>query len=275
MEEVKKQYNKLFDSEFNNFQCKLITKEKIECPFSINEDKKGFKVGTYDFPFTSFMGCNIEDSEGESAFVIYFTTHPKFYCGFGSEDKENLNITPTKFYLVKEVETNTDSSTLKTLRNYVMTTFNQFLVNEYGSGIKDHSSAYEHTAEYSWEKKILVFISPASGKGNAEKNYKSIEPALLASGYLPKIVRTEYQYNARDYIKNLPKEEFVKYYQIVICGGDGMVNEVINGFHLREKVGFFESNVFLRLGMLAGGSACAAMSYACSLWGLKSSPVNG
>jgi len=118
-------------------------------------------------------------------------------------------------------------------------------------------------------KKCLVFISPASGKGKAQNFYNEIEPALKANGFLPTAILTEYRGHAADVVRKMPAEELQQYYQILIHGGDGMVNEVINGFYGRFKPGQMDTSQQLRVGCLRGGSACAAMSHACARYGLN------
>jgi len=72
----------------------------------------------------------------------------------------------------------------------------------------------------------------------------------------------------------MPAEELQNYTQILCCGGDGIVNEVINGFYKRVEPGFTEAHLHLRLGLLPGGSACAAMTNSCKRHGLGQSNVN-
>merc|ERR1712194_660160 len=123
----------------------------------------------------------------------------------------------------------------------MMLLFNAFLKNK-GANVleKDHEGLISNAPkklEYSWQKKCFVFISPKSGKGQAQKFYNEVEPALRANGYIPTTLLTEYAGHAEKVMKNMPAEELQDYTQILICGGDGIVNEVINGFYKRVEPG--------------------------------------
>lgn len=225
--------------------------------------------GSGDFMFVDFIGCDNVDQK----FTIYST---KFYKGwFGGVD-QTQRVQEVNTYTFEEEDSENKSMRL---RNVMMLLFNAYIK---GLGASDLEKDNEHGTlsnapkkqEYSWQKKCFVFISPKSGKGQAQKFYNEVEPALKANGYIPTILLTERVDHALDKIKSMPQEELQDYTQILCCGGDGIVNEVINGFYKRVEPGFTEAHLHLRLGLLAGGSACAAMTHACKRHGLAQSNVN-
>ena len=225
--------------------------------------------GSGDFMFVDFIGCNNDLQK----FTIFST---KFYKGwFGSID-ETSRVQVVNTYTFEEQDSENKSMRL---RNVMMLLFNAYLK---GLGASDLNKDDEHGTlsntpkkqEYSWQKKVYVIISPKSGKGLAQQYYNEIEPALLANGFLPKTFVTERENHALEKIRDMPAEELQDYTQILCCGGDGIVNEVINGFYKRAEPGFTEAHLHLRVGLLPGGSACAAMTLSCKRHGLGQSNVN-
>ena len=53
-----------------------------------------------------------------------------------------------------------------------------------------------------------------------------------------------------------------------------MINEVISGFYKRAESGQPKENLQLRVGPMLGGSACAALSYACKRHDLNKGNIN-
>ena len=263
------------DNQIDNFTSKLKKKgsdDELGFALTKNADQiaDGFKLGDgpkeETFSFDDFIGINYTET---LEFTIYTTTFYKSW--FGNIDKEYRELRTTQYTAGEGM----NLETAKSLRNIVLTKFNTYLSKVYGCGIRheDHSS-YCPAEENSWEKKVLVFISPKSGKGAAQKNWNQIEKALEASGFKAEVALTESRDWAMNYVKDLPFDKFKEFYMVIVCGGDGMVNEVINGFFNRQPPGFFSPNLRLRIGTLAGGSACGAMTQACKNWGLKQSVEN-
>jgi len=215
--------------------------------------------------FHDFVGCNIEESQNIPKFVIYSTKFHKGMCGGIDKSKRVLDI------MKYSVDDSDFRNKAEVVRNILMLLFQSYLL---ANGATD-SSSFENLSylpknlEFSWQKKCLVFISPKSGKGKAQSFWNEIEPAIRANGFVPTVIVTQYRLHARDEITKMPAEELQQYYQVLIHGGDGMVNEVINGFYARFKPGFMDTSYQLRIGALRGGSACAAMSHACARHGLN------
>lgn len=68
-------------------------------------------------------------------------------------------------------------------------------------------------------------------------------------------VVTERRNHARDYIKEMPADEFSKFDGVVTIGGDGIPHEVVNGFCSRPDY----KQLKLVMGLLPGGSGCALL----------------
>jgi hypothetical protein len=262
----------MFERDYKDFRCSL---KKGGEAHQINIQEKGFEV---------------KSETNQSSIDVYLWDD---FCGIDFDENLNFKIHTTEFYkgwfsgpdpkyrVLKIVdygpEEGMDLAKAKKLRNWILTKFNDYNFHTHQCGIKNEdSSSYNHTGEYSWEKKILVFISPASGKGGSQKFYQDVEPTLKASGFVPEVKLTESKDWALNYTRELSSDQLQQYYQVVICGGDGMVNEVINGFYQRGQPGFWslKSTSRLRIGTLAGGSACGAMTQACKNWGLAGDSVN-
>ena len=81
----------------------------------------------------------------------------------------------------------------------------------------------------------MLFINPFAGKGMAQKNFYEIENTLVANGYVIEPILTEYKGHAEEIMRTMPAEKFRTYYQFLVSGGDGSVNEIINGYFKRNK----------------------------------------
>lgn len=83
-------------------------------------------------------------------------------------------------------------------------------------------------------KKILVIVNPVSGRGRGEKSIPSIERILGESGLEHSLVRTERVWHAAE----LAHKAAVDHVDIVVAaGGDGTVNEVLNGLMTAKAEG--------------------------------------
>ena len=75
------------------------------------------------------------------------------------------------------------------------------------------------------KKEILIVANPCAGKGKVIKYMPRICNNLKKQGFKFEVIYTSENYNGEDIIKNY--ERYID--AVVVCGGDGTLNEVING----------------------------------------------
>jgi diacylglycerol kinase (ATP) len=115
--------------------------------------------------------------------------------------------------------------------------------------------------------KYKIIANPISGRGNGGRHIPDIEQAFRKSGLEFSLVRTEYPGHA----VTLTQQAVADGYDYVIAsGGDGTVNEVINGLMLAKKAGIGKAamgvitvgrgNDFaFSMGVPAGWEACCEL----------------
>lgn len=75
------------------------------------------------------------------------------------------------------------------------------------------------------KKQILVIVNPCAGKGKINKYIPDICDNLEKQGYELEVIYTSEKNNGEIIIQN-----YIRYIDsVVVCGGDGTINEVING----------------------------------------------
>lgn len=75
------------------------------------------------------------------------------------------------------------------------------------------------------KKEILLIVNPCAGKGKISKYISKICDNLEKQGYELEVVYTSENNNGEKIIEN-----YIRYIDaVVVCGGDGTLNEVING----------------------------------------------
>tara|TARA_Y100000389_G_scaffold166074_1_gene170625 strand:- start:29414 stop:30331 length:918 start_codon:yes stop_codon:yes gene_type:complete len=99
-------------------------------------------------------------------------------------------------------------------------------------------------------KNVLVIYNPTSGiksnKGMLHKlfNYYSLNKITY------ELIETKHKNHAQDFCKN---NDLSHYHDIIVCGGDGTFNEVVNGLMMNKF------NQIPRLGFLPGGTGNSFM----------------
>jgi len=98
-------------------------------------------------------------------------------------------------------------------------------------------------------KSFLVIINPCSGRGHARKiYYDEVEPIFKLAGFSCKVVETNGPRHAQALVSSF---NFHACPDGIICvGGDGIVNEVLNGLHSRED----EKSCGIAIGIVPAGS---------------------
>jgi diacylglycerol kinase (ATP) len=98
------------------------------------------------------------------------------------------------------------------------------------------------------EKKALAIVNPTSGGYSTGREWPSISAYLKDRGYLFDQVLTE----SRDHATRLASEASCDGYETLIAvGGDGTINEVVNGIF---NAGFARS---VSLGVISAGTTCS------------------
>ena len=75
---------------------------------------------------------------------------------------------------------------------------------------------------------ILCIVNPVSGLKKSLKSYHDIEHKIKEAGFSPELLVTEYSGHAMDFLSKIKPNQFNR---VFIFGGDGTVNEVINGLY--------------------------------------------
>lgn len=98
-------------------------------------------------------------------------------------------------------------------------------------------------------KSFLVILNPCSGHGHARKiYYDEVEPIFKLAGFSCKVVETNGPRHAQALVSSF---NFHACPDGIICvGGDGIVNEVLNGLHSRED----EKSRTIAIGIIPAGS---------------------
>lgn len=95
--------------------------------------------------------------------------------------------------------------------------------------------------------KWLVIINPNSGKRKGEKDWKIIQSLLKKNEFLFKHVFTKHKFHAIEL-----STKFVEkgYRNFIVVGGDGTLNEVVNGIFLQDKI----PTTDIKIGMIPVGT---------------------
>ena len=91
-------------------------------------------------------------------------------------------------------------------------------------------------------KKVLLIINLLAGKCKANEHLLDILKIYKSKGYIATVFITDYKGDAYNYISDLDEP----YDQIVCCGGDGTLNEVVSAI--------IASNIIIPLGYIPFGS---------------------
>ena len=93
--------------------------------------------------------------------------------------------------------------------------------------------------------RFLVIVNPKSGKQKGLSIVDKIRPIFESNGISLSILETKYQGNAKQIVQTM---DFDTINAILVVGGDGTLNEVVNGMLNRND------NLKLPIGIIPGGS---------------------
>ncbi|KAI4323726.1 hypothetical protein L6164_023309 [Bauhinia variegata] len=79
-------------------------------------------------------------------------------------------------------------------------------------------------------RNLMVFINPRSGKGNGCKTWEAVAPIFSRAKVKTKVIVTERAGQANDVMSSISNKELSSYDGVVVVGGDGFFNEILNGF---------------------------------------------
>lgn len=79
--------------------------------------------------------------------------------------------------------------------------------------------------------KVLAIVNPASGKGNITEKIEEIKQNLEAKDMTVDIIMTEVENNAKQILLTYEKEKDL----ILICGGDGTLNETVTAMMEKKE----------------------------------------
>lgn len=92
-------------------------------------------------------------------------------------------------------------------------------------------------------KRLLLIVNPCSGRAKMHTELLRVVETLSNGGYTVTVYPTKTRGDATDYVSNLSENE---YERIVVCGGDGTLNEVITGL--------MKSGLHITLGYIPSGT---------------------
>lgn len=81
-------------------------------------------------------------------------------------------------------------------------------------------------------KSLLVYVNPGSGKGKGCRIWESVAPIFSHAKVKTKVIVTERAGQASEAMASMTNRELISYDGIVVVGGDGFFNEILNGILL-------------------------------------------
>ncbi|KAF7079662.1 hypothetical protein CFC21_083861 [Triticum aestivum] len=123
----------------------------------------------------------------------------------------------------------------------------QLVPYEYLFGHKDPETCkswVEHLSacinnEQDRPKNLMVFVHPLCGKGRGCKNWEMVAPLFDRAKVNTKVIITERAGHAYDTLASISDKELKKFDGVVAVGGDGLLNEILNGLlNLRNKTSY-------------------------------------
>lgn len=209
----------------SSYQYEMRVNEKLDCLIVKNLTIVGsYKSTVFKFSFDDLIGIEILDQ-----ILVVHTTKVVRPCSFYKKKEKNRKIQSFKFYFKK-----VDNAMHENFKSYVLKKLNQFIERFYETNFNTIIDSTNPQICGAWKKNALVIVNPVAGEGNGKEKFLEIEKYLVSSGYNLDTCFTEQNKHAVYIVKNLPRNQFLSYHQIICVGGNGLVHEVINGFMLRS-----------------------------------------
>ena len=240
-------------SQYVNISCSLAESEERIIK---NEDL----ALTLKINYDDFIGVEMRDSE----LVFYSTYFPREGCCSCKQPSKRVRKIMEHVFVCEK-------DTHEKLRDEILESFSLFCKKNYNAGKIEHpDNQYDLSGIKSYEKRVLVIINPVGGQGKALQIYESMEKYIKSSGILPTVFQTKHFKHAYEFIRDMEKEDFIKYYAIVTVAGDGIAHEITNAFYNRLD----HQELTLRISCLNGGSACGLASSCTREWSLDCTQDN-
>jgi hypothetical protein len=228
----------------------------------VKNEKSGKVVKTLSFE--DFIGVSMK----MQVIILYSIDMSASVAGCCSRPTSKArSVTELSFHKITE-----DHPTqMERFKKLVMRRFWKFQQKVHGSGLtgeEDKNETYYPIHREAWEKKALVILNPNAGDGSAKSTFQSIEKYLDAYGFRMYIYTPKNKGDIASYIYTMASEDFLKFYQVIVFGGNGTVHEVINGYYRRED----HDLMALRIGSISVGGVSALTGKSQEEWGLGRAP---
>lgn len=124
------------------------------------------------------------------------------------------------------------------------------------------------------ERQLLVLINPAAGSGKSQERFDQVRLMFEHSGLPYKVIVTTHSQHAYELSNQINLHEFNN---IICIGGDGILNEVVNGImHRTDYMSIISNIAICSLGGGSGNGLCKSVSAIthCSTYNMINSTYN-
>ncbi|KAG0587968.1 hypothetical protein KC19_2G205600 [Ceratodon purpureus] len=168
---------------------------------------------------------SLEDAEGHLPVAEIFAVNSS---GLGSVSQAKVtvygdSVSPKQLHRV-EVHTFLRAGCKWVPKVYVFGHTNEDVVQRWTE--KAQSLLHEDSCR---PKRLLIFVNPYGGKGSGVQTWKRVASLFEIAKIRITVVKTERAGHARDIMDRITKDELNALDGVVVVGGDGFFNEVLNG----------------------------------------------
>jgi diacylglycerol kinase family enzyme len=111
-------------------------------------------------------------------------------------------------------------------------------------------------------RRLMFFVNPVGGAGNAWRNWLKIQPIIQHSGVPYTVLKTTHANHAWEVVNALSPNSLDSPTDLVCISGDGLVHEVLNG--ILQRGDRLNAARQFRLGHIGGGSGNGLSSTICA-----------